>query len=339
MSQEQVTLVIPGRNCARTIRPCLEALLPLLSQGRLAEIIFVNDGSTDNTEQIVQQYPVRCLKGEGRGPGAARNIGWRAAQTPLIWFVDSDCVAEPQALDLLLEQMEDPRVGGVGGNYSNGLPDHLLACLIHEEIVARHDKMPREVGYLATFNVIYRRRVLQTLDGFDESLRTAEDADFAFRVRKAGYRLRFERLSRVAHFHPTQLYGYLRTQARHGFYRMMLYRRHPERMAGDSYSNFMDHIQPPLAMCILGGLPAAYFFWGQVALLALISVLCLTTLPMTLRLVARTQQPRYLAFAPLSFVRSFARGIGLTLGVLASVRRAPEMTRQAETDAPHARAA
>lgn len=74
-----VTLVIPGRNAAATVRACLDSVVPLLESGQLTEIIFVNDGSTDGTEAIVAEYPVRQLQGAGEGPGAARNRGWRAA--------------------------------------------------------------------------------------------------------------------------------------------------------------------------------------------------------------------------------------------------------------------
>ena len=134
---------------------------PISNPASLKEIIFVNDGSTDNTAEIVSRYDVRCINGPGQGPGAARNLGWRAAKTSLIWFMDADCVAEPDALSILLQHMEDPKVAGVGGSYGNMHPDSLLACLIHEEIVERHRTMPPEVNYLATFNVLYRTRHAQ----------------------------------------------------------------------------------------------------------------------------------------------------------------------------------
>ena len=102
MSMELVSLVIPGRNCARTIGQCLQAVTSLQDSSRLGEILFVDDGSTDETADLVAKFPVTYVRGNGKGPGAARNIGWRTAGHPLVWFVDSDCIAQPDALELLL---------------------------------------------------------------------------------------------------------------------------------------------------------------------------------------------------------------------------------------------
>ncbi|MDF1843899.1 MAG: glycosyltransferase [Rubripirellula sp.] len=52
MSPLAVTLVIPGRNCARTVRQCLESLLPLVEHGELYDVVFVDDASTDETAEV-----------------------------------------------------------------------------------------------------------------------------------------------------------------------------------------------------------------------------------------------------------------------------------------------
>ena len=124
MSTDSVSLLIPGRNCAATISDCLAAVVPMIGETPLGEIIFVDDGSRDNTAQIVTDYPVQYIRGEGRGAGSARNIGWRAAENPLVWFVDSDCVADPDALTLLLPHLDDPKVAAVSGS----CPSESLPC-------------------------------------------------------------------------------------------------------------------------------------------------------------------------------------------------------------------
>lgn len=310
----RVSLVIPGRNVAGTIRSCLEAVVPMLGQHGLEEIIFVDDGSIDDTEKIVQQFPVRYIRREAKGPGAARNTGWQAAKGELIWFVDADCIAELNALPILLEYMNDPKIAGVGGSYGNARKDSLLACLIHEEIVERHHHMPSMVNFLASFNVLYRREILKRVGGFEERYLKAQDAELAYRIRETGCQLAFDPRSRVKHYHPVKLFSYLRTQCSQGYWRIFLYATHPKKMMGDSYSSVADHMQPILAATIMLTLPMYFFtpfLWSS--LLALI-LLVLAQLPMTLRLAKRCGNP-YLLFAPMSFSRSFARGIGMMAGI------------------------
>jgi hypothetical protein len=180
--------------------------------------------------------------------------------------------------------------------------------------------MPRHVDYLATFNVLYRRTVLEALNGFDERLMTGEDTDLSWRVLAMGYQLGFEMASRVRHHHPTRWRPYLRTQGRHGYSRVLLYRTHRRRAKGDSYSGLVDHVQPPLAMLALASLPLLAFGptrWGPAIPFGL---LALAQIPMTARLVRRTGQARYLLFAVMSFLRTFWRGVGMTIGVLDTLR-------------------
>jgi len=396
----QVTLVIPGRNCASTLDRCLQSVVPLLSvvdlakdsvtatarntgsprpaAGRgaggeglpecfLKEIIFVDDGSTDATPEIASRYPVRIIQGTGQGPGAARNLGWQASETELIWFIDSDCVAEPDALARLVAHVGvpasagfveydppeggtptvagfvecdppeggtptvagfvecdppeggTPTVAGVGGSYANLFPDSLIATLIHEEIVARHRRMDREVDFLATFNVIYRRSVLAELGGFNEELKLAQDAEFAYRVRAAGHRLNFELESRVGHHHPRNLWRYLKTQARQGYYRIKLYRQHPTKITGDSYAGILDYLQPPLALVTLMFLPLCCLKARACVVVAIsLFVLLLAQVPMAWR-VFPGLSVRTILFVVFGTIRSFARGVGMATGMFAAL--------------------
>ena len=226
-------------------------------------------------------------------------------------FVDFDCVAEPDALAVLLEHAREPEVAGVGGSYGNMRPNSLVACLIHEEIVARHAIMPADVDFLATFNVVYRRRCLEAVGGFDERFLKAQDAELAYRMLEAGWGLRFDARSRVRHFHESTLRPYLSTQMKQGFWRVSLYAEHPVRLGGDRYSSHIDHVQPPLALLLLALLPLTPL--PPVALLfsAGIGLLALLQMPMALRLARRTRDPRYLAFVGFGPIRAFARAIGM----------------------------
>lgn len=329
-NQRSVTLVIPGHNSAATVRQCLTAVKPILddAESQLAEVIFVDDGSTDDTAAIVQQFDsVRLLQQPAGGPSAARNAGWRSANTPLIWFIDADCVAEPDALRLLLPHMTDATVGGVSGSYGIANSQSLLARLIHEEIVERHLSMSSDVNFLASFNVLYRAAALEQLCGFDERYRKGQDAELSFRVLQAGYRLRFEIRSRVKHFHEQQLFQYFRTQRAQGRWRVFLHMEHCGHSAGDSYSSLIDHLQPPLAMLTLAAciFPIAAIFspgalpilwWLAYLPLLCVALLMAMQLPMMIRLIRRVRRPDMFLYAPFGFLRAFWRGAGMTAGFI-----------------------
>lgn len=316
-ADRQVTLVIPARDAAKTIAPCLDAAIAVRDRpgSRLGRIILVDDGSTDATVAAAEARGIEVARSGGRGAGAARNVGWRLATTPLVWFVDSDCVSEPDALDLLVPLLDDASTGGAGGSYGIDPKATLLERLIHEEIMVRHDRMGAEVNFLATFNVLYRREVLADLGGFDERYLKGQDAEFAFRTLESGRRLRFARSSIVRHFHADRLSRYLRVQRQQGYWRVPLHLEHRGHGAGDSYSGLVDHLQPFVAVAIPASLGLLAFPWGWTAPVALLAALVLMQLPMAIAM-ARRAGPAMLAFAALGTVRAFWRATGLVTGVI-----------------------
>jgi len=323
-----VTLVIPARDAGRTIGDCLDAAIAVRDRtgSRLARIILVDDGSKDATVAEAEKRGIEVRCSGGRGAGAARNEGFRAATTDLLWFVDSDCVAAPDALELLLPHVDAAGVGGVGGTYGIAPDATLLERLIHEEIMVRHARMPEETNFLATFNVLYRRKILEALDGFDERYLKGQDAEFAFRVLESGHRLRFERRSVVRHFHADKLGRYLRVQRGQGYWRVALHLEHRGHAGGDSYSSLLDHLQPfaaaalvpACAFALVGllALPSSSSWLLAAAPCALLALfLLLAQLPMALAMTRRAG-PAMLAFVPLGAVRAVWRAAGLSMGVI-----------------------
>ncbi|MCB9707199.1 MAG: glycosyltransferase [Myxococcales bacterium] len=316
MPDHDVTLVIPARNAADTLPDCLRAAKAVLGEEGLRAITVVDDGSTDDTGAIAVALGAHVIRGHGQGPAAARNLGWRAARTPLIWFVDADCVIEAGALRILKHQLREGDVGAVGGSYGNMREDSMIASLIHEEIVERHLRMPNEVNFLATFNVVFRKDVLEQVGGFDEHFLKAQDVELAYRVKEAGWRLGFDARSRVKHFHLSSFWKYLEVQRKQGYWRMWLYLKHPRRMTGDSYSGWMDYVQPPLAMASLGALFCAPWSWLPLGMC--VGILSLLQLPMAMRIVRRTKRLRYVSYIPFGMIRAYWRGVGMSHGLVAA---------------------
>lgn len=321
MSMEEVkkiSVVVAAYNSKRTIGETIEALLSQDWPKNKLEIIVVDDGSTDKTAEIVKNYPVKYLYQENKGPATARNYGWRSARGEIICFTDSDCVPEKEWISKIINRYTSDDIAGVGGSYDIINSDNLLARCVHEEIIQRHSRSPKQVNYLGGFNVSYRRSVLEEVGGFDESYpdASAEDNELAYKVVKRGYKLIFEKDIKVGHYHPAKLSGYLKRQMKHGFWRMKLYRDHPDMSKGDVYAGLLDFIKPPLAILILSVIPflnfkpAVFIF----ALLLLLQTLILLAMP--LKIMKRTRRISYIYLWIVTFFREFYRGIGMFIGIL-----------------------
>lgn len=313
---KSVTVIVPAYNDAETLRACLVACLTQTLEPE--RVIVVDDGSTDNTPEVAHALPVQYIHQENRGPAAARNRGAALAETGIIAFTDADCVPRPDWLERLVDAFEGGAIA-IGGAYDNAAPNRVLPCLVHEEIRIRHARLPREVDFLGSFNVAYRKDAFDAAGGFDESFphASAEDNDLAYRLQDAGGKLVFDPTVRVAHHHPSNIGPYLRAQMRHGYWRMKLYAKHPGRGRGDNYAGPLDFAGPPLALVVLAGIVAIPFvdhnaFSVLVALLA--AGYGLISFPMDRAMIARLGLRHAIAYRAMTALRDVARGIGLVRG-------------------------
>jgi glycosyltransferase involved in cell wall biosynthesis len=90
----QISVVIPAYNAERTVGRVVEALST--QEPRPAEVIVVDDGSTDATGSVSERLGARVVRTSGGGfAGGARNAGWDAASGDVVVFLDSDSIPEP----------------------------------------------------------------------------------------------------------------------------------------------------------------------------------------------------------------------------------------------------
>lgn len=104
-----ISVIVPVYNVEPYLRKCLESVLN--QTYRDLEILIIDDGSTDNSGQICDEYKkderVRVLHTENRGLSAARNLGLDEANGDWIGFVDSDDWIEPDMYEVLLRKAEE----------------------------------------------------------------------------------------------------------------------------------------------------------------------------------------------------------------------------------------
>lgn len=192
-----ITVVIPTLG-----RASLRDTLGALGEAHGRDVIVVDDRRAAAVPLDVPTG-VRVLRSGGRGPAAARNVGWRAALTPWVVFLDDDVVPAAGWWEALRADLAGlgPEVGGSQGRLVVPLPAGRAPTDAERNTAAL-----AEAEWI-TADMAYRREALVRAGGFDERFPHAyrEDSDLALRVRRAGFRLvKGERVS----VHPVREGGF-----------------------------------------------------------------------------------------------------------------------------------
>ncbi len=127
-----LSIVVPFHNSAEKCQPLLDVLAGVRPKDE-AELIFVDDGSTDGTLAVLREFAdrstcaVTIVERDNGGPGAARNSGLDRASGEWVWFVDSDDVIDPRAISLA-RSSGWPKVDVVAWEFEHSYPG--VACTI-----------------------------------------------------------------------------------------------------------------------------------------------------------------------------------------------------------------
>jgi glycosyltransferase involved in cell wall biosynthesis len=115
-----VSAIVPVYNGAATLPLCLAPLLRMLHIGEIAELVVVDDGSTDGSAAVAARLGAWVIESGGRlGPGGARNAAARTAAGNLLWFVDADVVVHDDAARVLVEAFRSTGAAAVFGAYDD----------------------------------------------------------------------------------------------------------------------------------------------------------------------------------------------------------------------------
>jgi glycosyltransferase involved in cell wall biosynthesis/SAM-dependent methyltransferase len=179
-----VSVVIVCYNQARYLPEAIESALAQTCTDR--EVILVDDGSTDDTQQVGRRYSgVHYIHQANRGLAAARNTGLRAAGGQYVLFLDADDKLLPHAIEAGLDCWRAfPASGFVCGAYRNIFDDGSPAPTSPQQRVSSgHYLRLLEGNFIGMHAVVlYRRDLLETAGGFDESLRACEDYELYLRM-------------------------------------------------------------------------------------------------------------------------------------------------------------
>jgi glycosyltransferase involved in cell wall biosynthesis len=179
------SVVIPNYNHGQYVGNAIRSVLG--QEYRDFEIIVVDDGSTDNSRDVVAQFgdQVRYIWQENQGLSAARNTGLEAAKGAYIGLLDADDMYEPDFLSSLVSVLEaNPDADGIFCGYR--FVDHLNNPLPQVEARLIPDgqlyRALLDGNFLVPESMLVRRRCYKNVGLFDETLRACEDWDMWLRI-------------------------------------------------------------------------------------------------------------------------------------------------------------
>lgn len=267
MEYPSVTVVIPVYNEERYIGDCLASLGKLQYPKDKLEILVVDNGSTDNTLQIVSDFGIKSVIEPGVKVGGVRNFGAKITSSDIIVFLDSDCVVETDWLELGVEQLQKG-FAAVGGQYL--LRDQ--PAWIERYWVLNNSREHVHQYALVGGCIFIWRKIFTELNGFNETLNSGEDYELTERIKKSGGKVVIYPAISVIHLgYPQTIRVFMKRQYWH---------------SADYVSNFPKTLKDKVFLLVLAYLLALIWFlvafvqmniqaasFGLLAILAIPSIL------------------------------------------------------------------
>ena len=217
-----VAILVPCHNEEKTIGKTTESLLALEYPKDKLSIVLIDDGSTDNTPQVMDDYrtnpQISIIRKENGGKHTALNAGIAATNSEFIGCLDADSFVAPDALKHVIANFDDEKIGAVTASMSVYAPKKILERMQQAEylfgIALRH--------ILATLNGLYVtpgpftifRRTMFTEIGIFRTAHNTEDMEIAMRMQKMGWKIQNAPQARVFTKAPGTLRGLVKQRTR-----------------------------------------------------------------------------------------------------------------------------
>jgi glycosyltransferase involved in cell wall biosynthesis len=187
-----ISVIMPAYNAAHLLPRVLPPLLKMLADGEVAELLVVDDQSTDNTADLAREMGAKVMITPANGgPGVARNLAAKEAIGDVLWFVDSDVIAMPGGPKLIARIFEDPQVGAAFGSYDNAPEGHWFSR--YKNLLHRfHHQQAREASTFWAGCGAIRASTFAEVNGFDvETYRvpSIEDIELGYRITGLGQKI------------------------------------------------------------------------------------------------------------------------------------------------------
>jgi GT2 family glycosyltransferase len=261
----KISVVVAACNAARTLEDCLSSLKNLHYPD--FEVIVVNDGSRDATEEIARQFPFRCISTPNQGISAARNVGMQAATGEIVAYLDSDARADVDWLRYLAVTFMKFDVAGVGGPNIVPPQDNWIAKCVYRSPGGPTQVMLNDqyAEHIPGCNMSFRKAALERIGGFDPIFKmAADDVDICWRLINAGYQIGFSPSAVVWHHRRPSVMAYWRQQVGYGISESILERKTPDKFNPWGHASWAGRIYAPYPFFRIKNRPVIYQgIWGS----------------------------------------------------------------------------
>jgi glycosyltransferase involved in cell wall biosynthesis len=222
-----ISVIIPTYNRKEVLRECLNLLNDQTASRESFEVILVDDGSSDGSEETVREvkknYSFRYIYQKNQGQGAARNNGVNHGAGRIILFIDDDVLAHPSLIEEHRKLQKDQKNLIVRGPVIN-IPSIKIPG---NRPVSFRD---RSKNFFCTSNASVAKEHIIKAGMFDEDFQWWEDCELGFRLRMMGLRWIFSLDAVVFHYKPflEDELGYIKKlSVKKGKNAVKLYKKHP----------------------------------------------------------------------------------------------------------------
>jgi GT2 family glycosyltransferase len=229
----RISVIVCTYNGEGTLRSCLEGLSELRYPN--FEVVVVNDGSTDGTDRITEEYDFRLIRTENQGLASARNVGLEAATGEIVAYLDADARPDPDWLTHLAVAFMRSRHSAVGGPNIPPPSDGTVAeCVANAPGGPIHVLLSdQEAEHIPGCNMAFLKERLKAIGGFDPQFRIAgDDVDICWRLQNDGQTVGFSPGAVVWHHRRDSVGGYFKQQYEYGKAEALLERKWPDRYNG-----------------------------------------------------------------------------------------------------------
>ncbi|MGH2954133.1 MAG: glycosyltransferase family 2 protein [Solirubrobacterales bacterium] len=245
----EISVVVPTRGRETRLAFALESLArQTLGRGKFEVVVVRDEDATPPLAPVPDGLRVRYLtQPRVSGPTTKRNLGWRAAEAPLVAFIDDDCRASPGWLAALVAARAGDTVFHQGRTEPDPDELHLMGGF------ARTQRIDVATGWFETCNMAYPRALLERLGGFDETFEFGgEDTDLAYRAIEAGAEPLFVDEALVWHAVMSRTFAAALREATRWPDMAAVIARHPQLYDSLYRRHFWNNVHGALAATLLG---------------------------------------------------------------------------------------